>query len=234
MVDVGASSGSVTKAGKVPKRDAGYWGTSKMKQRDLVSFHTAYHFPPEARSCFVYDRETPYSQGGTGEICFFKTPLKLGVGFPFRLSIHQILRALRLSPMQIVPNGWRVLLGCTVLWPMHLGQEFQLTLREFLWFYAPTSSSHGDKFWYFYPRLQRASLVAHSPDNNKGWHELFSLCLVLGGSIFLGKPIKPTLLCVWNLALFPNPLREKFCNTPTFRFLSMLNFAFDTLSFALP
>ncbi|KAB1223798.1 Glutamyl-tRNA(Gln) amidotransferase subunit A, chloroplastic/mitochondrial [Morella rubra] len=112
--------------------------------------------------------EMPYTDGVKGEMCFFEAPLKSG----------------------IVPNAWRVLMGCAVMWPMYLGLECQLSLKEFLWFYTPIRSTQVDRFWYFRPRNQGVSPITSYPDTNKGWHDCYFLCLVLDGNVFLARIVK--------------------------------------------
>lgn len=180
MADAGPSSSSAVRAGKVPERNTEQWGHSRVTQKDLDSFHAKYKLLPGTRLRASSIGETPFSRTAISEMCFFETPLKLGVRFPLPLSVLQILRCLHLFPTQIVPNGWRVLLGCAVLWPLRFGPQFHLTFKEFMWFYAPIPSFHVDQFWYFRPRLRRPSLIAHSPDNNRGWHKLFFFMSSIG------------------------------------------------------
>lgn len=70
----------------------------------LSSFHKLYSLPTGVRLRLPLTDEMPYSKGALGEMCFFKTPLKLGVKFPLPLCIRLILRHLRLSPIQILSN----------------------------------------------------------------------------------------------------------------------------------
>lgn len=64
MVDVRPSLGSVTRAGKVLERNPNRRGPSRMKQQDLDSFHTDYHFfPPGARFHLLSNGGMPNSKG---------------------------------------------------------------------------------------------------------------------------------------------------------------------------
>lgn len=99
--------------------------------------------------------------------------------------------------------------GSTGLWPLYLGPEFQLTLRELLWSYAFISSSHAKKFWNICPWLQRVSIVAHSPDNNKGWHEHFFFMSGVGCERFPRETYQTESSLHWNFGFVPKSFKRE-------------------------
>ncbi|KAB1206600.1 hypothetical protein CJ030_MR7G020485 [Morella rubra] len=165
MANVGGSSSGVARVLKAPERREGRWGPSQLVETDFEAFYTEYHFPRETRFRLPSANETPYTDGVKGEMCFFEAPLKSG----------------------IVPNAWRVLVGYAVMWPMYLGLECQLSLKEFLWFYTPIRSTQVDRFWYFHPRNQGVAPITSYPDTNKGWHDRYFFMSGVGWEHFLGE-----------------------------------------------
>ncbi|KAB1226873.1 hypothetical protein CJ030_MR1G002656 [Morella rubra] len=130
--------------------------------------------------------ETPYTDGVKGEMCFFEAPLKSG----------------------IVPNAWRVLMGCAVMWPMYLGLECQLSLKEFLWFYTPIRSTQVDRFWYFRPRNQGVSPITSYPDTNKGWHDCYFFMSGVGWERFPGEDRQSESSLCWAFGSVPDQYRR--------------------------
>jgi hypothetical protein len=45
--------------------------------------------------------------------------------------MRELLSHLNLAPHQIVPNAWRVIYGCILLWPIALGPGSFLSAMEF-------------------------------------------------------------------------------------------------------
>ncbi|KAB1207651.1 hypothetical protein CJ030_MR7G000375 [Morella rubra] len=87
-------------------------------------------------------------------------------------------------------------MGCAVMWPMYLGLECQLSLKEFLWFYTPIRSTQVDRFWYFRPRNQGVSPITSYRTPIKVGTIVIFLYLVLDGSVSLVRIVKVSLPCV--------------------------------------
>jgi hypothetical protein len=66
------------------------------------------------------------------EVYLYKTMFKVGFQLPFLPVVQELLHYLDLAPHQIMPNAWRVLHDCMVLWPLALGKEHQLIVSELL------------------------------------------------------------------------------------------------------
>ncbi|KAB1219227.1 hypothetical protein CJ030_MR3G001290 [Morella rubra] len=108
----------------------------------------------------------------------------------------------------IVPNAWRVLMGCAVMWPMYLGLECQLSLKEFLWFYTPIRSTQVDRFWYFRPRNQGVSPITSYPDTNKGWHDRYFFMSGVGWERFPGEDRQSESSLCWAFGSVPDQYRR--------------------------
>lgn len=50
------------------------------------------------------------------EVSIFEQTLEAGLQFSIPLFIHQLLTHLRLASGQVMPNRWRILIACMVLW----------------------------------------------------------------------------------------------------------------------
>ncbi|KAB1206505.1 hypothetical protein CJ030_MR7G000039 [Morella rubra] len=61
-------------------------------------------------------------------------------------------------------------------------------------------ASHTDQIWYVCPCNQRASLVAHYPDNNKGWHKRYFFMSSVGWEHFPCENLRSesSLCCVFG------------------------------------
>lgn len=63
------------------------------------------------------------------KVCVLEGMFKTVVRLPLLPVIREFLCELRLSPIQILLNGWRFMLACVVIWPMALGKGTFLTSR---------------------------------------------------------------------------------------------------------
>ncbi|KAB1201456.1 hypothetical protein CJ030_MR0G003691 [Morella rubra] len=99
-------------------------------------------------------------------------------------------------------------MGCAVMWPMYLGLECQLSLKEFLWFYTPIRSTQVDRFWYFRPRNQGVSPITSYPDTNKGWHDRYFFMSGVGWERFPGEDRQSESSLCWAFGSVPDQYRR--------------------------
>lgn len=94
--------------------------------------------------CFIpsyikiqFDREKSGSMvcSDTHKVCLYKAMFKAKFWFPFITVVRDLLRYLDLAPHQLSPNAWRTFYNCLVLWPLALGKEHQLSVKEFMHMY---------------------------------------------------------------------------------------------------
>jgi hypothetical protein len=71
-------------------------------------------------------------------VCLYE--IKVGFRLPFLNIFWELFYQLKLAPRQIKPNGWKYLMSCCLLWPMALGNDSVLTIRELLVVYRPIKS----------------------------------------------------------------------------------------------
>ena len=111
------------------------------------------------------------------EVCLYEAMFKADFRLPFHLVVRKLLNYLNLASHQLVPNAWRVLYSCMVMWPLTLGKQHQLTVREFLYLHQVHKNSDG--LGVFNVQTRRGKFIQLEPkySSNKGWktHFFFTL-----------------------------------------------------------
>ena len=51
-----------------------------------------------------------------GEVCFYEAAFSCGLRFPVHPFIMKLLHHLNLAPGQLMPNSWRIVISCMVIW----------------------------------------------------------------------------------------------------------------------
>lgn len=117
-----------------------------MTERDIERLRREYSIPNVVSIRITGHDEGAVAHNQNTEVCVLKGIFKVGVHFSLLPVIQELLCELRLAPIQILPNGWRFVLACAIIWPMSLGKDSSLSTREFLSLYRPTK--YGDA-WTF-------------------------------------------------------------------------------------
>jgi hypothetical protein len=108
---------------------------------------------------------------GRDEVGMHEDSLKAGLRFPIPREAREVLAYLSLAPSQLMPNAWRILLACSVLWPSVLGAKHRLSVKEFLYCYRLEEKYTG--VWTFHCRCSKRNLVSDLPSSNKKWKNRF-------------------------------------------------------------
>ena len=69
------------------------------------------------------------------EVCFYEANFVSGLHFPIHPFIRELFFFLQLAPAQLVPNLWRIVAYCMVIW-MSTNDEDIISIDEFLHFYC--------------------------------------------------------------------------------------------------
>ena len=111
------------------------------------------------------------------EVCLYEAMFKAGFRLPFLLVARELLGYLNLAPHQLVPNTWRVLHSCMVLWPLALGKQHQLTIREFLYLHRVHKNLGGPEVFNVQTRQGKLIQLETKYSSNRGWkiHFFFTL-----------------------------------------------------------
>lgn len=70
-----------------------------------------------------------------------------------------------------MPNGWRILIACMVLWPACSDGRDHITILEFLYCYMAVQMYSG--WWYFTARVLERMLIIGLPTFKKGKKKKF-------------------------------------------------------------
>lgn len=101
-----------------------------------------------------------------GEVSIFEQALEASLRFPIPLFVRHLLTHLRLALGQVMPNSWRILISCMVLWPACNGGQDHITVPEFLYCYKVVEMHLG--WWYFTARVLDRVLIMGLPMSNRG------------------------------------------------------------------
>ncbi|KAF3436952.1 hypothetical protein FNV43_RR19705 [Rhamnella rubrinervis] len=102
-----------------------------------------------------------------GWVCFYEIAFKLGLRLPFHRIINMVLKYFNLAPAQLMPNGWRYLLGLIVL-SEQLGQHIDMPIFLHFFYLKPG----GEGRYAFYARRQ-TKLLTGAPTSDKGWKDRY-------------------------------------------------------------
>jgi hypothetical protein len=95
------------------------------------------------------------------KVYMYETMFRVGFRLPFLPMVRELLDYLDLALHQLVPNAWRVFHACMVLWPLALGKEHQLTVREFLHLHQVHKNLRGSGVYNF--QTKRGKLIQLEP-----------------------------------------------------------------------
>ena len=68
------------------------------------------------------------------EVCFYKANFVSGLRFPIPPFLRELFSYLFLAPTQLVPNLWRIVIWCMVMW-MSANDGDTIRIDEFLHLY---------------------------------------------------------------------------------------------------
>jgi hypothetical protein len=93
------------------------------------------HIPSFIKLRFDESQSGAVARSDVHEVCVYEHMFKAGLRLPFIPIIRELLGFLNLSPHQLSPNAWRTFIACVILWPLALGPNHTLTIKEFLHLY---------------------------------------------------------------------------------------------------
>ena len=107
-------------------------GKDEQRIRDRFQFPNSVKIripSDEERACHSY----------ANEVCFYEVNFVSGLRFPIHPFVRELFSYLHLAPAQLVPNSWRILISCMVVW-MFANDGDVIMRDEFLHFYHPRKS----------------------------------------------------------------------------------------------
>ena len=84
-----------------------------------------------------------------GMVCFYEANFVGGLCFPIHPFLRKLLSRLSFAPTQLVPNSWRIVICCMVVW-MLANDKYTIRMDEFFHLYHLRRSRNLD-YWEFKP-----------------------------------------------------------------------------------
>ena len=124
-----------------------------LKRDTFRTFRDRFQFPDETRVCLPRKGEKSYTFAH-GEVCFCEATFLCGLRFPIYPFIMELLHYLNIAPGQLMPNSWRIIISCMVIW-MIIANEDMITLNEFVYLYHMKESKEF-RYYELVPRDRRS------------------------------------------------------------------------------
>ena len=137
-----------------------------LEGKDESRIRKRFQIPPsiKIRTPSASDRACSYSPD---EVCFYKANFVSGLRFPIHPFIRDLFLRLKLAPTQLVPNLWRTVVCCIMIW-MSTNEGDILRVEKFLHFYR-LGWSKLPGYWEFKPWDKKSRLVFDSPSSLHEW-----------------------------------------------------------------
>ena len=102
-----------------------------------------------------------------GEVCFYEATFSCGLRFPIHPFIMELLHHLNLAPGQLMPNSWRIVVSCMVIWKT-IADRDMITINEFIHLYRLKESKEFG-YYEFVPWNRKSCLVVDLPSSFHYW-----------------------------------------------------------------
>ena len=133
-------------------------------------FRDRFQFPDETRARLPRKGEKAYAFA-YGEVCFYEAVFLCGLRFPVHPFIMELLHYLNLAPRQLMPNSWRIVISCMVIW-MIIANRDMITLGEFVHLYRLKESKELG-YYEFVPWNKKSRPVVDLPSSFCNWKSRF-------------------------------------------------------------
>ena len=98
---------------------------SKFKDRFQFQKGTKARLPRKGEKACAFAQE---------EVCFYEAAFSCGLRFPVHPFIMELLYHFNLAPGQLMPNSWRIVISCMVIW-MTIADGDMISVNEFVHLY---------------------------------------------------------------------------------------------------
>ena len=102
-----------------------------------------------------------------GEVCFYEAVFSCGLRFPVHPFIMELLHYLNLALGQLMPNSWRIVISCMMIWTTIVDGDM-LPINEFVHLYRLKESKEFG-YYEFIPWDRKSRLVANLPSSFCYW-----------------------------------------------------------------
>ena len=108
------------------------------------NFRDRFQFPLESRARLPKKGEKAFAFAH-GEVCFYEAGFLCDLIFPVHSFIMELLNHLGIALGQLMPNSWRIVIRCMVIWTT-IADRDMITLNELVHLYRLKESR---KFGYY-------------------------------------------------------------------------------------
>ena len=196
------------------KEKCGYSRKDHEKTRDRIV--SKYQFPPLALDRLPELDERAYTFLPK-EVCFYESYFQCGLHFPIHPFYREVLFHLKIAPAQLIPNVWRTMMCCMVIWSTVNDGDF-IKVDEFLYSYRLMESKLKG-YWEFRPWDKKSKIVLESPSFYRDWKQRFFFILGEGWETLSNENLDEALrfLCQWG-----TPVSGASFYAPFFHFLCIV------------
>ena len=146
---------------------------SKLSVVDEPQIRAECHTPRYMKIHFDTEKSGAVVHSNTHKVCLYEAMFKAGFRLPFISVVRELLSFLNLAPHQMALNSWRVFHNYLVLWPLVLGKQHQLTMKEFLHMYRVHKNPGGAGVYNFQTKRGRFVQLASKYSSNQWWKNKF-------------------------------------------------------------
>ena len=111
-----------------------------LKGKHLKGFRKRFQFPKGTITRLPHSGEKAWTFAH-GEVCFYEVAFLCGLHFPIHQFIMKFLSYFHIAPGQPVPNTWRMIVSCMLIWIFACERDM-IALNEFLYLYCLKPSTH--------------------------------------------------------------------------------------------
>ena len=129
-------------------------------------FRDRFQFPDETRARRPRKGEKACAFAH-GKVCFYEAAFLCGLRFPVHPFIMELLDHLHIALGQLMPNSWRIVISCMVIWTT-IADGDMITLNEFTYLYRLKESKEFG-YYEFVPWDRRSCLVVDLPSSFCYW-----------------------------------------------------------------
>ena len=131
-----------------------------LKVKFFSKFKDRFQFPEETRAHLPRKGEKACAFAH-GEVCFYEVAFSYDLGFPIHPFIIELLHYLNLALGQLMPNSWRIVISCMVIWTT-IANGDMIMLNEFVHLYRLKESKEFG-YYKFVPWDRKSHLIVDLP-----------------------------------------------------------------------
>ena len=136
----------------------------------LGRFKDRFQFPERVRVHLLNEEDRAY-HFFPGEVWFYEAAFVCGLRFPVHLFLMELLDRFGISPGQLIPNSWRIVVSCMGIW-LATKNEGMLKVDKLIYLYhLKESKEHG--YYKLVPWERRTKIVKRLPSSFKYWKSRF-------------------------------------------------------------